>query len=64
VRTYEVVLRFRTDAAPRADVTHEQVQGRIVPYFFPRSAVGAVSVLGSTITRIDDEREADRGTQT
>jgi len=60
VRTYEVVLRFRTNADPRADITHEQIQGRLVPYFFPRSAVGSVTVLGSTVTRIDNERIADK----
>jgi hypothetical protein len=64
VRTYEVVLRFRTNADPRADITNEQIQGRLVPYFFPRSVHGSVTVLGSTVTRIDDEREADRGNQT
>ena len=59
MRTYEVVLRFRTDAEVRADITNEQVQGRLVPYFFPRSKVGVVTHLGSTITRIDDEEVAD-----
>lgn len=59
-----MVLRFRTNADPRADITNEQIQGRLVPYFFPRSIAGSVTVLGSTVTRIDNEREADRGTTT
>lgn len=60
MRTYEVTFRFRTDAQPRADITTAQVEDRIVPYIFPRHS-GQVVVLGSTVTRIDNEREADRG---
>jgi hypothetical protein len=63
VRTYEVTFRFRTDVEPRVEITTEQVADRIVPYVFPRHG-GQVVVLGSTITRIDNEREADRGNQT
>lgn len=60
MRTYEFVFRFRTSAQPRAEITAAQVQDRIVPYLFPRGTTDVV-VLGSTVTRIDNEREADRG---
>ena len=60
MRTWEFTARFRTDVEPRADVTKEQIEDRIVPYLFPRQG-NQVRVLGSSLTRIDDEREANRG---
>jgi hypothetical protein len=35
VRTWEFTARFRTDVEPRADITKEQIEDRIVPYLFP-----------------------------
>lgn len=58
MRTWEFTARFRTDVEPRADITKEQIEDRIVPYLFPRQG-NQVRVLGSALTRIDDERTAD-----
>lgn len=63
MRTYEVTFRFRTNAEPRVEITSAQVAAQVVPYIFPRNSTDVV-VLGSTITRIDNEREADRGNPT
>lgn len=59
MRTYEVTFRFRTNAEPRAEITSAQISERVVPFLFPRGTTDVV-VLGSAITRIDNEKEADR----
>lgn len=59
MRTYEVTFRFRTNAEPRVEITSAQISERVVPFLFPRGTTDVV-VLGSAITRIDNEKEADR----
>lgn len=55
-----MTFRFRTNAEPRVEITSAQISERVVPFLFPRGTTDVV-VLGSTVTRIDDEKEADRG---
>lgn len=54
-----MTFRFRTNAEPRVEITSAQISERVVPFLFPRGTTDVV-VLGSAITRIDNEKEADR----